>query len=355
MKCFDNALTNHAWIVTCIAGYVGQRGFPDRGKNAIFVLITLNDMKRILLVVALLLAATLCFAQQKTARVTLKNGTVLSGWLVELDPMSHLVINVAGLETRIEMDNVISVENVETAKTVETDKTVETPKTVEPVKTVKAEESSESPKATNAIKPVTESLDVPDSFTIPLENASIEMVLVKGGGFMMGFDGYRSLRYYSEPIHPVRLNSFYVSKEPITIQQAREILNKKLFNAKVIYGHYAPISWDPAKELANKLSEKSNLPVRLISEAEWEYIATSDWADAIKTTGNESEWCYDYFADYQATQEPLLNPLGPEKGGAHVVRVWSVDKSERHMRVVPQSGYSVPTAIRIVLPAADYK
>ena len=301
-------------------------------------------MKRILLVVALLLAASLCFAQQKTARVTLKNGTVLSGSLVELDPMSHIVINVAGLETRIEMGNVASVETVQTAGTVEPAK---------PVKTV--EELSQASEATVTIEPVIESLDVPGSFTIPLENSTIEMVLVKGSGFMMGFDGYRSLRFFSEPVHPVRLNSFYVSKEPITIQQARDILNKKLFNAKVIYGHYAPISWDPANELAKKLSEKINLPVRLISEAEWEYIATSDGANAIKTTENEFEWCNDFFANYQDNQEPLLNPLGPEKGGAHVVRVWSVNKDERHQRVVPQSGYSVPTAIRIVLPAADYK
>ena len=39
--------------MTCIGGGAGQRGFTDRRKNVIVVLITLNDMKRILLVVAL--------------------------------------------------------------------------------------------------------------------------------------------------------------------------------------------------------------------------------------------------------------------------------------------------------------
>ena len=289
--------------------------------------ITLNDMKRFLLLVALLLAAMLCFAQQKTARVTLKNGTVLSGWLMELDPMSHVVINVAGVETRVEMDNVAAVETSELLNDKEP-----------PI----------------VIEPVIESLDVPDSFTIPLGNSSIEMLLVKGSGFMMGFDGWRSISFNSEPVHPVRLNSFYVSREPITIDQARDILNKKLFNAKVIYGHYAPITWDSANELVHKLSEKTNLPVRLISEAEWEYIATTGWVEAIKTIEKEAEWCYDYYADYPKVQEPLLNPLGPESGGAHVIRLWSDDINEHHKRLAPKPGYSTPTAIRIVLPAADY-
>ena len=285
-------------------------------------------MKRIFLVATLLFATILCFSQQKTARVTLKNGTVISGMLVELDPLSHIVVNIAGLETRIEMQNVASVESSEL---------------VDPSK------------KSVIIEPVIESLNVPDSFTIPFEKSPIEMVLVKGGGFMMGFDGWRSISFNSEPVHPVRLNSFYVSKEPITIDQAREILNKKYFNTRVPYGHYAPIDWDTANELVSKLSKKSSLPLRIISEAQWEYIATTGWDQAIKTIKDEFEWCYDYYADYPETQEALLNPLGPEKGVVHVVRVWSDDKDEHHKRLVARPGNSIPTAIRIVMSAEDYK
>ena len=172
---------------------------------------------------SLLAALLLCLAasgQSKVVHVTLKNGTTLSGYLKEIDPASHLVVDIAGIDTRIEMDKVASVQAEELAMT---------PLTV-------PEDDSFS-----------EELDVPDSFTLRIGETEVEMVLIRGGDFLMGFDGRYSMDYRSEPIHPVRLNSFYVSKSPLTNGQVTDATGRKQLLA-AFSGVFTSQSWSRAND-----------------------------------------------------------------------------------------------------------
>lgn len=69
-------------------------------------------MKRLLITVFALLLSIICLAQQQVAKVTLKNGAVLTGQVSALDPTSHVKLIVGGFETKINMIDVTSIENV---------------------------------------------------------------------------------------------------------------------------------------------------------------------------------------------------------------------------------------------------
>jgi len=285
-------------------------------------------MRRLILCLYILFSCIFCLGQEKSVRITLKSGTVLTGQLVELDPSSHLVLRIADIDSRIEMDSVSSIES---------------------------ENTIVASQQTDTQEPFVESFDGPSSFIIPLKGEQIEMVLINGGDFLMGYDGRGSRSFCSEPIHPVRLNSFYVSKTPVSIEQARIILEKKNIGIANSFGNYAPSSWNFANTVAEKLAEHSGLPVHMITEAQWEYIATSKYVKSIIYQDYEYEWCYDLFDTYPETEEPVLNPSGPETGYLHTFRGWFSEKNEYYKRNKAYSGNSIGAVVRIVLQAADYK
>lgn len=278
---------------------------------------------------SLLAALLLCLAasgQSKVVHVTLKNGTTLSGYLKEIDPASHLVVDIAGIDTRIEMDKVAAVQAEELAMT---------PLTV-------PEDDSFS-----------EELDVPDSFTLRIGETEVEMVLIRGGDFLMGFDGRYSMDYRSEPIHPVRLNSFYVSKSPLTNGQVTDATGKKQLLA-AFSGVFTSQSWARANEAATAIAAKSHRPVRLITESEWEYIAASDRKKLLEWYVGEYDWCHDFYnKEYPSPERRYLNPMGPESGRGHVIRQWDIAENAIYARV---DGFrsDALACVRIVIPASEY-
>ena len=296
------------------------------GKN---LNITLLHMKRLLFLAALCLMICMnAIGQTKVTRVILKNGTVLTGRLVEIDPSSHLVLSIADVDTRIEMEKVASIEAVE--------------QEVLPEKNDLVENS------------FIEVLDVPESFVIDLDGTQVEMLLIRGGDFMMGFDGRHSLEYYSEPVHPVRLSSFYVCKEVLTNEQVTILTGKKpaFSGAK---GHYKTRKWSQATFVVETLAERTHYPLRLITEAEWEYLATSQHAYSFIWGVDENEWCLDFFQEpYPETREPIVNPTGPATGKCHVMREWDISGNEIYKR---KNEYYAgeQAAIRVVMPAAEYR
>jgi len=82
--------------------------------------------------------------------------------------------------------------------------------------------------------------------------ADVEFISINGGSFMMGTDR----GYYSDesPSHSVTIKKFCVAKQP--------------------YKH--DMSYVKAMKLVKKLSSISNAKIRLITEAEWEYVALHD-------------------------------------------------------------------------------
>ena len=112
-----------------------------------------------------------------------------------------------------------------------------------------------------------------------------EMVVVPSGSFIMGSPAFERDRYDREgPQHRVTISKpFAVGKYEVTVGQFEEFVNKtrhpnnewrnpKLFEQSANYP-VVNVSWEDAKAYTEWLSEKTGQNYRLLSEAEWEYVA----------------------------------------------------------------------------------
>jgi formylglycine-generating enzyme required for sulfatase activity len=208
------------------------------------------------------------------------------------------------------------------------------------------------------------------------------MVLVKGGTFMMGSnDGKNG----EKAVHTVTLNSFYIGKFEVTQAEWCAVMGK---NPAAWPGTKSPvesINWYDAVEYCNQRSRKEGLTpcytgsgdqiscnfevdgYRLPTEAEWEYACRGGAASGnykysgsnnldevgwykenatFKTepvgqkkpnelgiydmNGNVWEWCWDWFdREYYKNSAPN-NPKGPLSGIRRVIRGCSID-GVKHM------------------------
>lgn len=113
------------------------------------------------------------------------------------------------------------------------------------------------------------------------EGVNLDMIFIPGGSFMMGSNTSEVGRDKDEnPIHLVTLNSFYVSKYPITQQQWRTVASYPKVtrpikaNPSFFKGDNLPVekvSWLDAQEFCKRLSKYTNRTYRLPTESEWEY------------------------------------------------------------------------------------
>jgi len=178
------------------------------------------------------------------------------------------------------------------------------------------------------------------------------------------FDGYPQ----SKPLHKVKLNSFSMSKYPVTyaefdvfssairiprVNQFMFFLNKRTAD------HPALVSWHGAKEYCQWIGKQAGRTMDLPTEAQWEYAARSGGKHNLFPTDNgaeergrnfpsydqkkedggqirvgkfppnpaglhdfgvNGEWVNDWYAaDYYANS-PRENPRGPVSGEKRVVR-----------------------------------
>lgn len=113
------------------------------------------------------------------------------------------------------------------------------------------------------------------------EGVNLDMIFVPSGSFMMGSNSAENGRDKDEnPQHLVKLNSFYVSKYPITQLQWRTVssfpkISRPLKNNPSFYkGDNLPVekvSWLDAQEFCKRLSKYTGRNYRLPTESEWEY------------------------------------------------------------------------------------
>ena len=270
-------------------------------------------------------------AQNKITNVVLKNGTTLSGELKEIEALSHILINIGGVVVKIEMEEIAFIQSRKTDNQT-------MPEVVQ-----------------QEIQPVIDdSQGLPDSLVFRVGEEQLVMVLVRGGEFEMGFDGRGSLKMKSEPVHRVRLSSYYISKTPLTNGLVFSLSRKKGSGTQndIYFPTFCPANYKRklTQEIIERLNEKLEKTFRLPTEAEWEYIATSSYRQQLFYWNGLKEFCSDFFDDYPTDIDILINPTGPKEGKAHVIRTWNVEDNEIFRR---SSEEYDSIAIRVVLPVSE--
>ena len=170
-----------------------------------------------------------------------------------------------------------------------------------------------------------------------------EMVVVPPGSYMMGSPEDEVGRYFNEePRHLVRIaHSFAVGVHEVTFIEWDACV------AAGGCGDYSPedmgwgrgsrpvihVSWEDAWEYARWLSRETGEEYRLLSEAEWEYVARAGTTTARYWGESESAQCR-YGNGYDSTADSELG-LRTRRGG----RVPLVECSDRFANTAPVAAY----------------
>lgn len=230
------------------------------------------------------------------------------------------------------------------------------------------------------------------------------LILISGGTYSMGSPKKERQRQTDEVQHRVTVSSFYVDPYEVTQSSYKRVMNT---NPSFTVGNNLPVenvTWYDAIEYCNKLSKMNGLtPVytrtgnkvtwdrsangyRLLTEAEWEYIARagtttiynfgnqvhSDYVNfegsypylieenyvnhtnpdvvtgivrgepvdvnefkpnafgIYNTHGNVAEWCFDYYGNYDT--QNTVNPAGATSGSLRINRGGSYNDFGKHLR-----------------------
>jgi formylglycine-generating enzyme len=188
---------------------------------------------------------------------------------------------------------------------------------------------------------------------IPLPQSALqtELILVEGGTFNMG----DSTQPDAKPIHPIKLNSFYIGKYEVTVAEWKaycQATGKQMPDTYPVWNEpwrddhpIGNITWFDAEEYCKWIG------ARLPTEAEWEYAArggkysknllysgssnidevswhrdnSKDKYQKVGTkkpnelglydmSGNMWEWCQDWYDRKYYATSPKENPQGPATG-----------------------------------------
>ena len=173
-------------------------------------------------------------------------------------------------------------------------------------------------------------VDYPKSVVLKAGPYEIEMVLVTGGVFSMGYDGDGSIRMGSEPIHDVLLNSFYVNKKPLSKDLVKYLKKGKVEDSRSD-SQFAPGGWKEAYSVVEMLAKATGTPAELITESQWEYVAVTQ-KGVFDPNSEELNFCRDRYGEYPNTDSPLVNPTGPNGGRSHVARWYCDDEKDIYRR-----------------------
>ena len=257
-------------------------------------------MRKGLLVILFVLYGALIRVVADEVKVTMKNGMAITGELVELVATDHITIVIAGVESTINVNDVASIEKVTT-------------------ETSPIQKEKDPDKLVYGKYEILDTIRYPDSIVLKIENQELTMILIQGGWFNMGYDGRHSWALSSEPVHTVSLSSFYISRDLLSLETAKFLGFGKSDKDSPWWNTN---NWDKAKSLVDSLQSKTQMELRLPTEAEWEYTTITQRANEVFDNTTNFEWCQDIYAPY--SDEPQLNPQGAEKGSEHIRRSYNI-------------------------------
>jgi sulfatase modifying factor 1 len=221
--------------------------------------------------------------------------------------------------------------------------------------------------------PIDSNLPIDTTQPLPLDTARIieieqNMAFVEGGEFFMGCTVEQTSFCENDenPMFNVILSDFYISKYEVTQAQWFAVMGTRpSWHRDCDECPVERVTWDMVRDFIRELNRITGKTYRLPTEAEWEYAARGGknamptryagsnlifevaWVSESRTSpvgqklpneiglydmsGNVSEWCNDWYAEYTAT--PKSNPPGPSTGDNRVVRGGSYSRGDFNQRV----------------------
>ena len=153
---------------------------------------------------------------------------------------------------------------------------------------------------------------------LKLSSFPLHMVSIPGGTFTMGTADDESARRNSEgPLHQVTVSPFFMSRYPVTQAQWRIVADFTQGNRDLdpdpshFKGDDHPVeqvSWYDAVEFCDRLTQATNRPYRLPTEAEWEYACRA----GTSTPFSFGRTLTDEIVNYDASQTYGGGPVGKE-------------------------------------------
>ena len=185
----------------------------------------------------------------------------------------------------------------------------------------------------------------PTPATAPITPQLIrEMVTIPGGTFAMGSDDDPS----EKPIHRVTIESFAISKFPITVREWNACVAAKSCTYVPTGKDDAPVTnlnWTDTQQFVEWLSKVTQKPFRLPSEAEWEYAARGGsktkfwWGDQLQADMANCKGCN---APYDASQPLKVGSFKPNSFGLYDmggnIHQWVADCWHKNYQGAPSDG-----------------
>lgn len=115
-----------------------------------------------------------------------------------------------------------------------------------------------------------------------VNGVSFVMKCVEGGTFLMGSSNYEA---DEQPVHNVKVNSFYICEIEVTQALWKEVMGKTVIQQRDLANQSGPlrgvgancpmyyVNWYECQDFICRLNLKTGKQFRLPTEAEWEYAA----------------------------------------------------------------------------------